>query len=633
VSGLTLCESLAKARQAWVDIGASSVVLDWITYGYRLPFISKMQPFNYTPWLPETPEQQQAIRDLKTRLFDIGAIQHTTDNTFVSRSRLEAKKSGGFRLVVDLRQVNKHLETQACKYETLDLLPNLIRHDDWMVSFDLKDGYYHLPVHPKHRKFLTTMLDGELVCFAALPFGLSTAPRAFTKLMRPFVRALRSQGIRVLPYLDDFLILASSTDEAIVARNGAQDLLQRLGLRRNVNKGQWEPAQRIEHLGVEIDTQRGLFLIPPRKVATLTGAAASILRYAKTHRGWVSKKKLANVCGMALSLRVALRNARTITRSLYDVMSTVSGWKGDVQLSQQAIDDLSFLQHLPPDSNGLAIWRPRPVAELITDASDIGWGAVSSDFVPARGFFDSVQRGLHITSKELIAVLNAVKLLRPRVREEAIQLWTDNQAVKAVINKGTSASSNLMSIYRMILAQASERGVLLQAEYIPTEENTQADPLSRFKEPGDWGIHPSFVHDANMRFGRRTVDRFASGNNRVCHDFNSWFLEPGSRGDAFNESWIGERNWICPPFPLISRAVCKLADERAEAVVVVPYWPSAVWYPVLMELADVYRVLTKEETRDAIVQPPHATEIIRNPHWRLMLVHVPQVVRVPLRHH
>ena len=36
-----------------------------------------------------------------------------------------------------------------------------------------------------------------------LPFGLSSAPRVFTKVMKPVIGMVRSQGIRSVIYLDD----------------------------------------------------------------------------------------------------------------------------------------------------------------------------------------------------------------------------------------------------------------------------------------------------------------------------------------------------------------------------------------------------------------------------------------------
>ena len=57
------------------------------------------------------------------------------------------------------------------------------------------------------------------------PFGLTSAPRVFTKVLKPVVANLRRQGIRIVIYLDDILIIASSRDECIRHLNIAITLL------------------------------------------------------------------------------------------------------------------------------------------------------------------------------------------------------------------------------------------------------------------------------------------------------------------------------------------------------------------------------------------------------------------------
>ena len=136
---------------------------------------------------------------------------------------------------------------------------------------------------------------GELFQCGALPFGWNDSPRIFVKVMKVLVECLRSprsaadrrevrklrsgskvrkrwavrrraggcgreehqQGARVLPYMDDFLLLLSSRIEALRARELTTRVLARLGLSRNEKKGQWEPTQLVEHLGLEVDLKAG----------------------------------------------------------------------------------------------------------------------------------------------------------------------------------------------------------------------------------------------------------------------------------------------------------------------------------------------------------------------------------------
>ena len=60
--------------------------------------------------------------------------------------------------------------------------------------------------------------------FKVLYFGLFTAPQFFSRVMAPVSAILHSLGIRILRYLDDWLILASSRVEAIRARDSLKSL-------------------------------------------------------------------------------------------------------------------------------------------------------------------------------------------------------------------------------------------------------------------------------------------------------------------------------------------------------------------------------------------------------------------------
>ena len=53
----------------------------------------------------------------------------------------EGKK---LRLVLDLRHVNKYLNTPHFKYEDLRVVADLLSRNDYFTSFDLVSGYYHI---------------------------------------------------------------------------------------------------------------------------------------------------------------------------------------------------------------------------------------------------------------------------------------------------------------------------------------------------------------------------------------------------------------------------------------------------------------------------------------------------------
>lgn len=60
----------------------------------------------------------------------------------------------------------------------------------FMATVDLKDAYLLVSIYKGHRNFLRFSFKGIIYKFTARPFGLASAPYAFTKLMKPVVSTL-----------------------------------------------------------------------------------------------------------------------------------------------------------------------------------------------------------------------------------------------------------------------------------------------------------------------------------------------------------------------------------------------------------------------------------------------------------
>ena len=114
------------------------------------------------------------------------------------------KASGSWRPVIDL----SHLAA--------------VREGDFLASLDLKDAYFQIPIHPSSRKLLRFTSEGTVYQLRALCFWLSTAPQVFTRVFAAVSALAHSHRIRLLRYLDDWLVVASSEREA---RQSVQSLL------------------------------------------------------------------------------------------------------------------------------------------------------------------------------------------------------------------------------------------------------------------------------------------------------------------------------------------------------------------------------------------------------------------------
>ena len=133
---------------------------------------------------------------------------------FYSRLFLVEKATGGWRPVIDLSHLNDFVQLTPFKMETVASVLLSVREGDFLASLDLKDAYFQIPIHGSSRKLLRFMSEGTVYQFKALCFGLSTAPQVFTRVFAAVSAWAHARGIRLLRYLDDWLVLSSSEKKA-----------------------------------------------------------------------------------------------------------------------------------------------------------------------------------------------------------------------------------------------------------------------------------------------------------------------------------------------------------------------------------------------------------------------------------
>ena len=106
-------------------------------------------------------------------------MNHTP--AIVNPLSVSIQSSGNKRLILDLRHVSLYIFKQKFKCEDLSVALKVMFKGYYLFKFDLISGYHQVEIFPVHRKYLAFGWDfGDGVLkyfqFAALPFGLSSAP-------------------------------------------------------------------------------------------------------------------------------------------------------------------------------------------------------------------------------------------------------------------------------------------------------------------------------------------------------------------------------------------------------------------------------------------------------------------------
>jgi len=83
------------------------------------------------------------------------------ESGFYSRYFIVPKKDRGLRPILDLHQLKNRVQTLMFRMLTFKQIVSQIQSEDWFVTIDLKDVYFHVSIHPHHRKFLRFAFGGE----------------------------------------------------------------------------------------------------------------------------------------------------------------------------------------------------------------------------------------------------------------------------------------------------------------------------------------------------------------------------------------------------------------------------------------------------------------------------------------
>ncbi|KAN0018573.1 hypothetical protein ACTFIU_011191 [Dictyostelium citrinum] len=280
------------------------------------------------------------------------------------------------RPVLDLKRLNTFIANQSFKMEGIKNLPSMVKQGYYMVKLDIKKAYLHVLVDPHYRDLFRFVWKGVHYRWKTMPFGLSTAPRIFTMLLRPVLRMLRELNISVIAYLDDLLIVGSTKEECLSNLDKTMKLLVKLGFKLNLEKSVLEPTQSITFLGLQIDSVSMQLLVPKEKKKSVIKEIRNFLKLDSC-----SPRKLAGLKGKLMALKDAVIPFRLYTRKTnkfhcHCLSLSKGDWDQSFVIPQDVKSEISNWLTLLTQWNGKEISLfPSYDYVLTTDASESGAGA------------------------------------------------------------------------------------------------------------------------------------------------------------------------------------------------------------------------------------------------------------------
>ena len=593
-------------------------VLRWISDGVQIPFNSVPLEFELENRQFSLKEHSFIVQELKN-LVKAGCIVQCKEKPRCVSPISTVPKKDSFRLITDLRRVNSFCDARSFIYEDIKTVIDLAQPSDNIVTCDIKNGFFHIKVHPEHSQYLGFKYQSKYYKWVVLPFGLSVSPFYFSKTIRAVVQWLRTQNLRISCYVDDF-ILFDSPSNINKSCSILISTLKRLGFIINYDKSQFTPSTERTYIGYVINTAKkedSIWVsIPKERIKRLKHDIARMLKHK-----YASARSLARIAGQCISMSKAIIPAKLLLRNLYRLLASRSSWQDVLNFDDSTIKDLQWWYHAVSSWNGKAYClKTRDPVQIATDASGEAWGGlIVGSHYEAQGAWDHYLSSKSSNYREITAVLMTLISFLPIIKGKSIQILSDNISTVAYINFMGGVSQELTKVATSIWSLAIRNSIDIQAKYLPGYMNRRADALSRIPAKYEWVLHPRVFSYLDSIHGPFTIDRFASAMTAQCQVYNSLFLDPYTSGvDALSQTdWRAHNNFVNAPFRLLNKVINTIRAQKAQATIIAPWWPAQTWFQKLKRIATCSPIRLPKAKTICFPLLTHIPEPVKNPRWKM----------------
>lgn len=363
-------------------------------------------------------EVDRQVQDLRRRQL----IEPTT-GPWGSPVVLVRKKDGKWRFCVDYRQLNAATETDAHPLPRIDESLEALNGNKIFSTLDLCSGYWQVPLSEDAQEKAAFVTRDGLWRWKVLPFGLTSAPATFQRLMENVLRGLHWRTL--LLYLDDVIVMSPDMDTHLERLEEVFIRFRAAGLKLKPQKCSLLRKQ-VSYLG-HVVSGEGVSTDPEKVKAIEQWETPKCRRQVEAFLGTTGyyRKFVPDFATRAKPLsRLTMKNA---------------GWTWGEE-EQGAFD---YLRGALVSAPVLRYPDPSRPFILDCDASKTGVGAVlaqtGNDGEAPVAYFSktlsSEETNYCVTRRELLAVLKAVEHFRPYLYGQQFLVRTDHASLLWLIRR------------------------------------------------------------------------------------------------------------------------------------------------------------------------------------------------------
>lgn len=403
------------------------------------------------------------------KMLKAGVIE-PAQSEWASPVLLVSKPDGSLRFCVDYRKLNTITVKDTYPLPRMDECLDSLGDMRIFSVLDAISGYWQMPIPEEDRDKTAFSCHSGLYRFNRMLFGLTNAPATFQRAMDILLSPFRWKSCLV--YLDDIIIFSRNWDDHVEHVDAILSVLQRPGVKLKLRKCEFF-VERIRYLGhvvrpgtIEVDQARVEALRKVKHPTTQT-QLRSFLGLCNVYRRFVP-----HYAKLAHPLNQLLKKGMPVHLGPLD------------EKCQEAFTVLRDSILSPPV---LALPKIGLPYSVDTDASNyqIGAALFQTHEEGSRqpiGFFSrslsAPERNYSVSEKECLAVIWALKTLRPYLYGEHFVVHTDHASLRWLMN--VSDPSGRLIRWSLRLSEFD-----FEVKYKKGRINTQADALSRLETKGE----------------------------------------------------------------------------------------------------------------------------------------------------
>ncbi|CAF4570017.1 unnamed protein product, partial [Rotaria socialis] len=414
------------------------------------------------------PDKEEIMYQFIQEFLQAGLISES-NSPYAAPAMLIKKKDNSYRFVVDYKRLNAITIKDSFPLPNMeDTIFKLGKGFSYFSKFDLKSGFYQIPINEADKMKTAFITPFGLYQFNVLPMGLRNSPPTFQKVMTDTLKSCRSF---CLVYLDDIIVFSESFSDHLYHLRCVFSALHDKNLLLNPPKCELA-VQRINYLGHTISKD---------SITPMKDKIEAILRIPEPHTlaqanrflgslGWY-RKFLPKFADVAAPIH-AVTNLTKPNRKNFKWETAQS--KAFHQLKHMLITEPLFL-HFPVDKSPLI---------LTTDASDTGLGGVLQQTVNGQlhnlyyhsQIMTPCQRKYSTIEKEALAIYRCFDRMHSFILGRTIIIMTDHCPLCYIMKK-TIKNARVNRITHLIQEYNIDKVVHIRGQY-----NCLPDYLSRYSK-------------------------------------------------------------------------------------------------------------------------------------------------------